>query len=154
MSAGVSVITINGGKRVMKCDEERIMKYDEERKSNGGRTVAFWLLTAALIVILFLCMGGTAHSMEKKSPFDPAMKTYFKSVETEFVSEVKGLLKAEGYEYAGVMLTKRTSEDGSRVYKLNIHHRRFNDERKADMEQKIRNIELDIPDSVLNVTFD
>ena len=116
--------------------------------------ILFWMTTIILATVIFMSVGGTAYSMEKNTGTAPGIEKYYQELEGEFVGEVKLLLCSEGYTNAGVMLTKRTFEDGSRQYKLNIHHRRFNESRQEEMTDMIEDIVLDVPNSSIYVTFD
>ena len=58
---------------------------------------------------------------------------YYKQMEQEYVTQVRGYLQGEGYENSGVALTKVLYEDGSREYTLNVHHKRI--EALSEVEQ-------------------
>ena len=105
------------------------------KKTGRNKKIVVWgLLIAASLVIAF-SIKGTACSMDKGERGRRAMEEYCRSVEKEYVVNVKKILKDNGYTNAGVMLTKVFNNDGTRRYTLSINHRRF-----AGAEEKAENI--------------
>lgn len=111
------------------------------------------IIITFLIAAISLLIKGTVHGMESKDS-TRAMESYYRSVEKEYVDSIKECLNHEGFNNAGVMLTKIIDADGNREYTLTINHHRFakemsNDEKIQSVLEKVSDIPLDIE----NISF-
>lgn len=119
-------------------------------------TMKRFLIGAALLltsIIIAFCIKGTVYSMDKGERGHRAMEEYCRSVEKEYVVNVKKILRANGYENAGVMLTKVFNDDGSRKYTLSINHKRLgkSEERADELKKEILELELPVEGSSISV---
>lgn len=87
------------------------------------RNLRFVLLTAALILVTGLSVGGTAMCMPKSSV--TVKEQYYEQMEEEYIEEVRAILENAGLTHAGIMLTHVREEDGTRTYTLFVHHRNY-----------------------------
>lgn len=84
--------------------------------------VAFYVVTVVLILIIVLCMGGTARSESR----DEAQRVENRVQEQQLLKDVRQYLKNNGYTNSGVTLTYVTDADGDPEYTFTIHHKRIN----------------------------
>ena len=83
--------------------------------------VAFYVVTVVLILIIVLCVGGTARSESRVQ-------------EQQLLTDVRQYLKNNGYTNSGVTLTYVTDADGDPEYTFTIHHKRINDMSEEERE--------------------
>ena len=84
--------------------------------------VAFYVVTVVLILIIVLCVGGTARSESR----DEAQRVENRVQEQQLLMDVRQYLKNNGYTNSGVTLTYVTDADGDPEYTFTIHHKRIN----------------------------
>ena len=92
--------------------------------------VAFYVVTIVLILIIVLCVGGTARSESR----DEAQRVENRVQEQQLLTDVRQYLKDNGYANSGVTLTYVTDADGDPEYTFTIHHKRINDMSKEERE--------------------
>lgn len=92
--------------------------------------VAFYVVTVVLILIIVLCVGGTARSESR----DEAQRVENRVQEQQLLTDVRQYLKDNGYTNSGVTLTYVTDADGSPEYTFTIHHKRINDMSEEERE--------------------
>ena len=129
------------------------MNTSKDFKGQAIKNIIFFATAVLLVVLISLCIKGTAHSMEKSEGADE-MESYYRSVEKEYVSSVKEVLKDFGLENSGVMLTKTIDAEGARTYVLSINHRRLKEGTSFDTEGLINalyEIEIGIPESTISI---
>ena len=90
--------------------------------------VAFYVVTVVLILIIVLCVGGTARSESR----DEAQRV--ENRVQEQLTDVRQYLKNNGYTNSGVTLTYVTDADGDPEYTFTIHHKRINDMSEEERE--------------------
>lgn len=88
--------------------------------------------TIFLILIILLCTTETVMSRNKADA--AGEKRYLASLEKEYESCMKLLLKEKGYQNSGVTVRWISDEEGNRSYTVMIHHRRLG--RISDAERK------------------
>lgn len=84
------------------------------------RTIVF---TALLILIAAFGISGTVLS--QKDGMSKEMQEYYRTVEKEYVKELRTYLAQQGYSDSGVTMNRIINEDGSRDYVVTIRHRRI-----------------------------
>ena len=92
--------------------------------------VAFYVVTVVLILIIVLCVGGTARSESR----DEAQRVENRVQEQQLLMDVRQYLKDNGYTNSGVTLTYVTDADGDPEYTFTIHHKRINDMSEEERE--------------------
>ena len=92
--------------------------------------VAFYVVTVVLILIIVLCVGGTAKSESR----DEAQRVENRVQEQQLLMDVRQYLKNNGYTNSGVTLTYVTDADGDPEYTFTIHHKRINDMSEEERE--------------------
>ena len=92
--------------------------------------VAFYVVTVVLILIIVLCVGGTARSESR----DEAQRVENRVQEQQLLTDVRQYLKDNGYANSGVTLTYVTDADGDPEYTFTLHHKRINDMSKEERE--------------------
>lgn len=92
--------------------------------------VAFYVVTVVLILIIVLCVGGTARSESR----DEAQRVENRVQEQQLLKDVRQYLKNNGYTNSGVTLTYVTDADGDPEYTFTIHHKRINDMSEEERE--------------------
>ena len=98
--------------------------------------VAFYVVTVVLILIIVLCVGGTARSESR----DEAQRVENRVQEQQLLMDVRQYLKDNGYTNSGVTLTYVTDADGDPEYTFTIHHKRINDmseEERAALSEEL-----------------
>ena len=92
--------------------------------------VAFYVVTVVLILIIVLCVGGTARSESR----DEAQRVENRVQEQQLLTDVRQYLKDNGYANSGVTLTYVTDADGDPEYTFTIHHKWINDMSEEERE--------------------
>ena len=92
--------------------------------------VAFYVVTVVLILIIVLCVGGTARSESR----DEAQRVENRVQEQQLLTDERQSLKNNGYTNSGVTLTYVTDADGDPEYTFTIHHKRINDMSEEERE--------------------
>lgn len=92
--------------------------------------VAFYVVTVVLILIIVLCVGGTARSESR----DEVQRVENRVQEQQLLMDVRQYLKNNGYTNSGVTLTYVTDADGDPEYTFTIHHKRINDMSEEERE--------------------
>lgn len=103
------------------------------------KNIGFILLTIVLILVTGCSMGGVAMCQSKDHV--RVNEQHYEQLEEEYVKEVKGLLDEAGLVHAGVMLTHVREEDGTRIYKLLVHHRSYSYLEEKEREDLSRALE-------------
>lgn len=83
-------------------------------------TVIYLFTTLLLIGVIWFCVCGTVHSMEKRGNDKP--QGYYHEIEGKFISGLRGELTERGYRNAGITLNRFTDADGEVSYIARIHH--------------------------------
>lgn len=86
-------------------------------------------------IVISLCFKGTAHSMEKN---DAACESYYRTIEAEYIKEVKSALTELGYKNSGVMLNRIVNAEGGREYTLSINNKSIKS--SEEIEDTVKNI--------------
>ena len=92
--------------------------------------VAFYVVTVVLILIIVLCVGGTARSESR----DEAQRVENRVQEQQLLTDVRQYLKNNGYTNSCVTQTYVTDADGDPEYTFTIHHKRINDMSEEERE--------------------
>lgn len=93
----------------------------------------FGMITAFLILIAALGLGGTALCAERKNCATENER--YAQLETTFRERTKQILEEQGFRDSGVTLTWTREEGGVRSYRAEIHHRRIHCLEKDDRER-------------------
>lgn len=102
------------------------------------KTVGFVVVTIILMLTIFMLATQTVQS----SNYDDMkeIEAYYRVLEKEYLTEVRGYLNDEGLINCGVMITRVVKEDGSREYTVTIHHSRldkFSEEEKVELVEEL-----------------
>lgn len=86
------------------------------------KNILFLTSTILLLAVIFFCFSATAYSqsVERSSLAD---KEEIDLQEQALLEEMKQVMKEYGCEYSGITMTKVYLEDGTRSYRIRIHHR-------------------------------
>ena len=96
------------------------------------RGMVLVLITVLSVIGLAFFVSGTALSQtEEAFVKDEAM---LRALEKEYVSDIRGYLKEQGFEDSGVTLTWMMHEDGSRCYEVLLHHRKMDGLSQSERE--------------------
>lgn len=107
------------------------------------RQKGFWILTAILISTMISCIKATAMSMGNRER--AGENHYYAELERDYVDRTQRFLEEEGYHNCGVNMLRVTNQDGSREYKILLHHRRFESmsaEEKTQFEKILGDMEF------------
>ena len=88
------------------------------------KNISFLVITTLLIFLsaFFLCSNVTSQSTKKAQISEEA----YINLEREFLSGIRSTLHSEGYQNCGINLTRTIETDGSRIYKISLHHKYLN----------------------------
>ena len=81
------------------------------------------LITAVLVAVIAFCITGTVSGRSKNQ--DRVEEKYYKTMEKNYVGEIKSLLSEKGFKNSGVTMTRVTEGDGTRIYTVEIHNKRI-----------------------------
>ena len=84
--------------------------------------VAFYMITAVLILTIVFCIGSTVRS--ESSNETQRIETQVK--EQQLLAQMRQYLNENGYRNSGVTLTYATDETGRCDYTFMIHHKKIN----------------------------
>lgn len=97
----------------------------------------FWILTVIFISAVVLCVKGTAMSMENRGR--ARENHYYAELERDYVDRTQQFLEEEGFHNCGVNMLRVTNQDGSREYRILLHHRRLAS-MSSEEKRKLENI--------------
>lgn len=83
----------------------------------------FVITAVLLILVTVFCVRGTV--LCKESDERATANRYYAALEDEYREEVRRTLEEQGYDDCGITMTRVTAADGSREYKVLLHHRKF-----------------------------
>lgn len=83
--------------------------------------IAFCVTTVMLILVIVLCVGGTAKSESRNE----TQRIENRVQEQQLLTQMRQYLNENGYRNSGVTLTYVTDEDGSCDYTFTIHHKKI-----------------------------
>lgn len=86
------------------------------------RNILFFTSTILLLAVIFFCFSATAYSQSVERSV-LADKEEIDLQEQALLKEMKQIMKEYGCEYSGITMTKVYQEDGTRSYRVRIHHR-------------------------------
>lgn len=92
------------------------------------------VITAVMVLVLWSACGIKANAAERAD--NDRME--YQIQENTFLKEIRNCMEEEGYYNSGVTLTKIMDTDGSREYKVMVHHSDID----LDDEEKIASIYL------------
>lgn len=101
--------------------KSNITVYRSNRRAKAGRNIMFAVFTAALILISAFFVAGTVQSQTADQC--PANETYFQALEKDYISRIRKYLEVQGFENAGVTMTRIVDAEGNREYTILVHHR-------------------------------
>lgn len=80
-----------------------------------------WIITTVVLVLItFFSIAGTVVS---KSDFaDNELEEYYLQKEQQLTEETREYLNKKGFQNSGVTVTHVVESDGSREYKITVHH--------------------------------
>ena len=90
------------------------------------------VITAVMVLVLWSACGIKANAAERAD--NDRME--YQIQENTFLKEIRNCMEEEGYYNSGVSLTKIMDTDGSREYKVMVHHSDID----LDDEEKIASI--------------
>ena len=85
--------------------------------------VEFVIVTVLLVLFAALLFGGTAMSITDVDT--RKLEEYYLEKEKQLTGEIRELLKKEGYDNSGIMVTRVAEVNGSRLYTVTVHHGRI-----------------------------
>lgn len=112
------------------------------------------LVTFVAIVVLGFMMNTKAEG----SDMHPASITgvQYQEAESQYIAQVRDMLTENGFCNAGINLEKSTTNQGSLIYTLSIHHKRFDkmtEEQKEELKNSLKEIDLDVKFSRVSVLY-
>ena len=97
--------------------------------------IAIWFLAG--VTMLTLLAGITAAGRDRMAREETA---YYRQQERHLVEEVREYLTEKGYSNSGIMLTHVDHKDGTREYRLTIHHARIDQLEEAAREVLLKEL--------------
>lgn len=97
----------------------------------------FWAVTISLIFVAAFCCAEKVKGRENLN----AQDRRYREMEEELVSGTREILRAQGLENSGVMLTRVVETDDVRQYTLTVHHGRI--DRMCEAERAALMVELE-----------
>lgn len=134
------------------------MRLGVNQKKTARKEVLFLLVAAALVVITVLMVYSTRqHIQQRKGDAIQREETEenYREMEEQYCSQVQDVMAKAGYPNSGVTMTYVTSEDGSRQYMVQIHHRHLEKMKTEDQEQlkqEVSHIKLTVGSCYISLT--
>ena len=91
------------------------------------------LITALLVLISVVCVGGTVMSKERNDCTRENER--YALLEDAFTERTRGILEERGYRNSGVTVTWTRENGGARSYRVEIHHRMIGSLGEAEKER-------------------
>lgn len=86
--------------------------------------IRFAIITVILVLVIAFSFAGTVMS---RTDFDTAeLEGYYRTMEEQLTKDTRAYLNSIGYENSGVMVTRVVNIDGTREYKVTVHHSDIN----------------------------
>ncbi len=115
------------------------------------KTTLFAVTTIILVLIVAFFISATVVC--ESSIDEQAQRQYQKTLEKEYVEELRGYLAGQGYHNSGVTLTSVTEADGSRTYTATIHHAsidRLDQKERGELQLALAALPSSIEDPVFH----
>lgn len=106
--------------------------------------VSFMAGTVLLVLVAALFAGCTA--MSRTDIGTRELEEYYLTKEQALTKDVRELLAMKGYENSGVMVTRVVEDDGSRIYRIAVHHKRLellDDKERETLLSQVENLVFD-----------
>lgn len=119
------------------------------------RNAIFAALALVLITIIFFCFSQSVYSQSRKG-FGGSEQENMENLESEYMERVTKLMKEYGCEYSGITMTKVFEADGSRSYKVLIHHRNLSflsEEELGELEERLTEFSGDFQNAEFTYGF-
>lgn len=97
------------------------------------RKAEFVIVTVLLVLFAALLFGSTAMSMTDVDA--RKLEEYYLEKERQLTMEINELLREEGFDNCGIMVTRVVEEDGSRLYTVTVHHGRIDSMNQSAREE-------------------
>lgn len=118
----------------------------------GNYTVKIVVSAVVAILVLWSICGIKANAAEKAD--NDQMK--YQIQENHFVKEIRNCMEEQGYYNSGITLTKLMDIDGSREYKVMVHHSYIDLEDDAEVtniKEMLGNINFNAENITVNFTI-
>lgn len=147
----IKVIVANDGRNIRVVDDGRYNAKANARNFkviNGGRINSGnrckMRLVKAVALLLFVVSVGLFISINVKGSDDLKKDSnYYINLENTFTDLIRVSLENSGYKNAGVTVTSVIDIDGSRDYRVKIHHYKIDeleDEKRAELMDMLTDI--------------
>ena len=123
------------------------------RKRNIVRTIYLRILFAVAAAVLFGLMFGM-KAVGEENP-ENSRAAYYHEKEEIFIDVLTEVLADNGIQNAGINISSIIEADGSREYKVSIHHHCFEYMAQEDLDDFLRRIsEVKFADAEVPVTYE
>ncbi len=117
------------------------------------KNIIWMMTTVSLIFVIGFCVSDIVSGQDNQDA--TAVASYYDSLESAYLKQVKEILKEQGYEYSGVNLTK-TITDSKREYEMLICNQRFEQTPELTQKELMNQLEmilLDEGDSIIMISL-
>ncbi len=134
------------------------MRLGADQKKAARKEVIFLMVAAALVAVTLLMVYSTRqHILQRKGDAIQREETEenYREMEEQYRLQVQKVMTQAGYPNSGVTMTYVTSEDGSRQYMVQIHHKRLEKmkiEAQEQLKQEVSHIKLTVGSCYLSLT--
>ncbi len=104
--------------------------------SSGFKTVRMVVLTLVIVLSVVMITGMRA----KGEAENKADGVYYDSMEDTFETVLRDVLNRNGYQNAGINISSIIYPDGTREYRVAIHHDRFDNMSESECNDFLENI--------------
>lgn len=113
----------------------------------------FGIFTVLLLIVILFCAKGTV--MSKEDHERTRQNRYYAALEEEYLEKARRLFEEEGYHNCGINLTRVTLGDGSRQYRMSVHHRKLLRMSQAEHEELVNRLyETEFRDGVCSFLYE
>ena len=110
--------------------------FNNSISKSGISNMTFLMITAALVLIIVLCIGGTVKSVSSSEVQHIENNVY----KQQLLTQMRQYLNENGCRNSGVTLTYVTDGSGRCDYTFTIHHKKINE--MSEEEREILSTEL------------
>lgn len=122
------------------------MKKMSMRKNTRQRM--FTMVVAGMVILILFMANATRQQIDERkaqSIYSEEQEQQYREMENQYRIQVQTIMAQAGYPNSGITMTYVVSDDGSRQYTVQIHHKRLENMKMEEQEQlkhKVSDVKL------------
>lgn len=122
------------------------------------RRKMFIIVAAGMVIMILVMANATRQQIAQRkvqSIYSEEQERQYREMEEQYRMQVQTVMAQAGYPNSGVTMTYVVSDDGSRQYTVQIHHKRLENMKMEEQEQlkhKVSDVKLAAGSCSLSLT--